>query len=163
MKKLILSAIVVFGAYTGHAQLLTPADGGSVKASVSERIGITDVTISYGRPAVKGRDGKIWGGVVFNGFKNLGYGAGKDAPWRAGANENTTIEFSTDVMVDGHALPAGKYGFFVAYGQYSSTLIFSSNTSSWGSYFYDPKEDVLRVNVRQAGRFRRPRTPNLRI
>src|SRR5579872_6068461 len=146
MKRLILSGILILGLNNTHAQLLVPADGGSVKASVSERIGITDVTINYGRPAVKGREGKIWGGLVYTGFQNQGFGSGKDAPWRAGANENTTIEFSTDVLVEGHPLHAGKYGFFVAYGPASCTLIFSSNSTSWGSFFYDDKEDVLRVN-----------------
>jgi hypothetical protein len=148
MKRLILSGILIFGLNNIHAQLLVPADGGSAKASVSERIGITDVTINYGRPAVKGREGKIWGTLVYTGFQNQSFGNGKDAPWRAGANENTTIEFSTDVLVEGHPLRAGKYGFFVAYGPASCTLVFSSNTTSWGSFFYDDKEDVLRINVK---------------
>jgi hypothetical protein len=148
MKKIFLSTIIIICCYGGNAQLTTPANGGSVKASVSERIGLTDVTINYGRPAVHGREGKIWGGVVYEGFQNQGFGNGKDAPWRAGANENTVIEFSTDVTVDGHPLKAGKYGFFVAYGPSSSTLIFSANTTSWGSFFYEDKEDVLRVPVK---------------
>ena len=102
MKKQLLLAIVMLGIQTLHAQLLTPASGGSSKAMTAERIGITDVTVNYGRPAVKGREGKIWGGVVYTGYQNLGFGSAKSSPWRAGANENTTIEFSTDVMVDGH-------------------------------------------------------------
>jgi len=131
-----------------QAQLTTPADGNSVKATTGERIGLTDVTICYGRPAVRGREGKIWGGVVHTGFQNLGFGNGKDSPWRAGANENTTIEFSTDVMIEGKSLAAGKYGFFVAYSPDNCTLIFSKATTSWGSFFYDPAEDVLRVSVK---------------
>lgn len=148
MKKIVLIAALVLYGIAGKAQLTTPADGGSVKASVSERIGLTDVTINYGRPAVKGREGKIWGGLVYEGFQNQGFGNGKDAPWRAGANENTTIEFSTDVMVEGRQLHAGKYGFFVAYSPAVCTLIFSSNSTSWGSFFYEEKEDVLRVTVK---------------
>ena len=148
MKNQFLIIVVLFSAISTNAQLLEPANGGSSKAWVGERIGITDVTINYGRPAVKGREGKIWGDLVYTGFKNQGFGSGNDAPWRAGANENTTIEFSTDVQVEGLKMPAGKYGFFVAYGPDKCTIIFSSNTSSWGSYFYDVKEDVLRVSVR---------------
>src|SRR5215510_631620 len=97
---------------TAFAQLTTPPDGGNKKAMVGERIGITDVTIHYDRPGVKGREGKIWGQLVYTGFTDLGFGTSKAAPWRAGANENTTIEFSTDVKIEGQSLPAGKYGFF---------------------------------------------------
>lgn len=133
---------------TNAQNLTTPPNGGNKKASVSERIGITDVTIHYDRPGVKGREGKIWNGLVHTGFTDLGFGTSKAAPWRAGANENTTITFSTDVMVEGKSLAAGTYGFFVAMGSGDATLIFSNNTSSWGSFFYDPKEDVLRVQVK---------------
>src|SRR4030095_9242885 len=89
--------------------LTTAPSGGNKKASVSERIGLTDVTIHYDRPGVKGREGKIWGQLVHAGFIDQGFGSSKSAPWRGGANENTTIEFSTDVTIDGKPLPAGKY------------------------------------------------------
>ena len=148
MKNSIMTVCAVVCMVPAMAQLTTPADGTSARARVSERIGLTDVTVSYGRPAVKGREGKIWGGLVHTGFKNLGFGNGKESPWRAGANENTTMEFSTDVMIEGKQLAAGKYGFFVAYQPDYCTLIFSKATSSWGSYFYEPDEDVLRVNVK---------------
>lgn len=131
-----------------HAQLTGTASGTSVRGKVGERIGLTDVMIDYGRPAVKGREGKIWGDLVYTGFQNQGFGNGKDAPWRAGANENTVIEFSNDVNIEGRPLAAGKYGFFIAYGADECTLIFSKATSSWGSYFYEPAEDVLRVKVK---------------
>src|SRR6202000_2969300 len=72
----------------------------------------------------------------------------KVSPWRAGANENTTIEFSTDVTIEGQPLAAGKYGFFIAYDLNESTLIFSKNSTSWGSFFYNPAEDVLKVKVK---------------
>lgn len=130
------------------AQLTTLPDGGNKMAMVGERIGLTDVTIHYNRPGVKGREGKIWGQLIKAGFNDLGFGSSKAAPWRAGANENTTIEFSTDVKIEGHNLPAGKYGFFIAYDPNESTLIFSKNSSSWGSFFYDDKEDALRVKVK---------------
>ncbi len=133
---------------TGFSQLTAPPDGGNKKAVVGERIGITDVTIHYDRPGVKGREGKIWGQLIHVGYKDLGFGTSKAAPWRAGANENTTIEFSTDVKIGGQPLPAGKYGFFIAYDPNECTLIFSKNSTSWGSFFYVDAEDVLRVKVK---------------
>jgi tetratricopeptide (TPR) repeat protein len=133
-----------------HSQIpLTVApSGGNKKASVSERIGLTDVTIRYDRPAVKGREGKIWGQLVPLGFVDQGFGSSKAAPWRAGSNENTSFEFSTDVKIEGQPLPAGKYGFFIAYDVNEPTLIFSKNATSWGSYYYDDKEDALRVKIK---------------
>jgi tetratricopeptide (TPR) repeat protein len=124
-----------------------PPAGGNKKASVSERIGITDVTIHYDRPAVNGREGKIWGGVVHYGFLDLDYGTSKAAPWRAGANENTTIEFTSEVTIEGKPLPAGKYGFFIGMGPDKATLVFSKFNTAWGSFYYDPKDDALRVDV----------------
>ena len=128
--------------------LTTSPSGGNKKASVSERIGITDVTIHYDRPGVKGREGKIWGQLVPTGYTDQFFGNTKEAPWRAGANESTTIEFSTDVKIEGQTLPAGKYGFFIAYGADECTLIFSKDATSWGSFYYDPKYDVLRIKVK---------------
>jgi hypothetical protein len=123
-------------------------DGGNKRASVSETVGITDISIHYDRPGVKGRDGKIWGQLVPVGYADQGFGTSKAAPWRAGSNENTTFGCSTDVTINGQPLPAGKYGFFVAYGTDECTLIFSKNASSWGSFYYKPEEDVLRVKVK---------------
>src|SRR5580704_7500163 len=121
MKKLLhagtILAIIqfVFVGFT-HAQLTSLPSGGNKRASVSEGIGITNVTINYSRPAVKKRDGHIWGELIPVGFIDQGFGSSKSAPWRAGANENTIIEFSTDVKIEGQPLAAGKYGFFIAYG-----------------------------------------------
>ncbi|MEO6612855.1 MAG: DUF2911 domain-containing protein [Chitinophagaceae bacterium] len=147
-KILSLSLLLSLLTATSFSQLITPPDGGNKKAMVGERIGITDVTIHYDRPGVKGREGKIWGQLVHSGYTDLGFGTSKAAPWRAGANENTTIEFSTDVKIEGQSLAAGKYGFFIAYDPNESTLIFSKNNTSWGSFFYDDKEDILRVKVK---------------
>lgn len=130
---LMLSNFVLLSAL--DAQLTGLPDGGNKRAMVGERVGLTDVTISYNRPGVKGREGKIWGQLIPAGFNDLGFGTSKAAPWRAGANENTIIEFSTDVKVEGQSLPAGRYGFFVAYDPNECTLIFSKNSSSWGSFF----------------------------
>ena len=149
MKKLSLFVILVISATFSFAQnLTTPPDGGNKKATVGERIGITDVNIHYDRPAVKGREGRIWGALVPYGFTDQGFGTSKSAPWRAGANENTTISFSTDVQVEGKHLPAGTYALFIALTETDATIIFSKNSTSWGSFFYNEKEDALRVTVK---------------
>src|SRR3954468_9217769 len=133
MHHVLTMLLIALLATAGHAQLasfsllnLTTLPNGSCKkASVTEQVGITEVTITYCRPAVRGREGEIWGKLVHEGYTDFGFGTARKAPWRAGANENTTIEFSTDVKIEGHVLAAGKYGFFIAYGPNVCTLIFS--------------------------------------
>ena len=120
----LVTSFLVLISIVSKAQVTFPADGNK-KASVSEFIGITKVKINYSRPSVNGREGEIWGKVVHYGFEDLHNGTSKAAPWRAGANENTTIEFSTDVFVEGQPLQKGKYGFFIAMGQEKATVIFS--------------------------------------
>src|SRR5215218_4075070 len=134
---------------TAQITLTSLPSGGNKKAFVGERIGLTDVVIHYDRPGVKGREGKIWGQLIPVGFTDPGFGSSKAAPWRAGANENTTITFSNDVKIEGQPLKAGTYGFFIAYDPNESTIIFSKNNTSWGSYYYDSTEDALRVKVKQ--------------
>lgn len=147
MKRLLLPLLLLtFFAITAHCQITWPGDGNK-KASVSEDIGITTVKVNYSRPAVNGREGKIWGKLVHYGFQDLHYGTSKAAPWRAGANENTTIEFSTPVMIENKPLEAGKYGFFIAMGAEKATLVFSKFNTAWGSFYYDSKDDALRVEV----------------
>lgn len=153
MKKLFkacLALAITQLAFVGlaQAQLTSLPNGGNKRASVSEGIGITNVTIAYSRPGIKNREGHIWGGLIPVGYVDQGFGPSKAAPWRAGANENTTIEFTTDVKIDGQPLSAGKYGFFIAYDPNECTLIFSKNSTSWGSFYYKPDEDVLRVKVK---------------
>jgi len=155
MKKIFLALMLTIAAVAGFtdtslAQLTSLPDAGNRRATVSEGIGITEVTIHYNRPHVRGREGQIWGKLIPVGYVDQGFGPSKSAPWRAGANENTWIEFSTDVMIEGQPLPAGKYGFTVAYDPSECTLIFSKNYTSWGSFFYDPSEDALRVKVKPA-------------
>ncbi len=147
MKRIFFSVALLTGI-TVNAQLTSLPSGGNKKAKVAEQIGLTKVEINYDRPGVKGREGKVWGPVVPVGFTNPGFGSSRSAPWRAGANENTTIEFSTGVKIEGQVLPAGKYGFFIAYDPNECTLIFSKNASSWGHYYYDEKEDALRIKVK---------------
>jgi len=119
----------------------------SLKASVMQRIGIdADITIEYSRPGVKGR--KIWGELVPYGLApGNKYSNGKPFPWRAGANENTTIEFSKDVLIEGNKLPAGKYGIHIIPSEKDWIIIFSKNNSAWGSLSYNQEEDALRVTV----------------
>lgn len=150
MKKILTVLFTAASFTTAFAQipLTVLPSGGNKKAAVTERVGLTDVTIHYNRPGVKGREGKIWGQLVPVGFTDPGFGSSKSAPWRAGANENTTIEFTTDVKIHGQSLPAGKYGFFIAYGPDECTLIFSRHSGSWGHYYYNEKEDALRVKVK---------------
>ena len=114
----------------------------SQRGSVTQRIGLTDITIAYHRPEVGGRE--IWG-------KTVPYGK----VWRAGANENTTITLSDDVSVEGKPLPAGTYGLHTIPDKDQWTMIFSKNSTSWGSFSYDEKEDALRLTTRpQAADFR---------
>jgi tetratricopeptide (TPR) repeat protein len=94
------------------------------------------------------RKGKIWGGLVPWGLSDLGFNGCKECPWRAGANENTTFTVTHDVRVQGQALPAGTYGLHMIPGQDAWTVIFSKDASSWGSFWYDSKNDALRVTTK---------------
>ena len=107
----------------------------SQHAVVSQRIGITDITINYHRPLVNDR--KVWGRLV-------PYGQ----VWRAGANENTTITFSDPVTIEGKPLDRGTYGLHMIPNADEWTVIFSKNSTSWGAFTYKQDEDALRVNVK---------------
>src|SRR5213595_1875162 len=128
--------IVIFGL-TGAAFAQNDLNLPDVSqaAEVKQRIALTDITINYHRPLVNGR--KIWGALV-------PYGK----VWRAGANENTTIAFSDPVSVEGQPLPKGTYGLHMIPNENEWTIIFSKNSTSWGSFTYDQKEDALRVKVK---------------
>src|SRR5215510_13009577 len=120
MKQFLLLVLILAFAYSSYSQVMPltlEPDGGNRKASVSEQVGIVKIAINYNRPGVKGREGKIWNtSVAHYGFIDLGHGTSSAAPWRAGANENTTISFSHPVNIEGKDLPAGVYGFFIALG-----------------------------------------------
>src|SRR5262245_62585932 len=107
----------------------------SQAAEVKQRLALTDITVNYHRPLVNSR--KIWGGLV-------PYGK----VWRTGANENTTIEFSDAVSVEGKPLAKGIYGLHMIPNPDSWTVIFSKTNTAWGSYSYDQKDDALRVDVK---------------
>jgi tetratricopeptide (TPR) repeat protein len=135
-----VAALLVTGLFVAvpfaqaQSALLNLPDA-SQHARVSQRIGITDITVDYHRPLVRGR--KIFGGLQ-------AYGQ----VWRAGANYNTTIEFSDPVTVEGQPLPKGVYGLHLIPGETSWVVIFSKNSTSWGSFTYDKAEDALRVTVK---------------
>jgi len=107
----------------------------SQKASVTQTVGLTEVTITYSRPGVKGR--AIWGGLV-----------PYDKVWRTGANEATTISFSDDVKIGGQSLPAGTYSLHTIPAKEEWTIIINSAANQWGSYEYDQSKDAIRIKVK---------------
>ena len=137
-----------------QAGLTLPPSGGNQRSTVIQQIGPVRVSVDYSSPHVHSpagddRKGKIWGGLVPYGMANLGFGTcGDQCPWRGGANENTVFTTSHDIKVQGQLLPAGAYGVHFLPGKEEWTVIFSKNSTSWGSFFYDPKEDALRVTAR---------------
>jgi hypothetical protein len=133
--------------------MAVPPSGNNQKATVMQGVGPATVTIDYSSPAVHGPDGKdrrgqIWGKLVPYGLTDLGFGLGKPAPWRAGANENTVFTVSDDVTIEGKQLRAGRYGLHMIAGPEEWTLVFSKDSNAWGSFYYDPEHDMLRVNVK---------------
>lgn len=149
-----LLALVVTSA--ARAQTITqPFSGDNQAASVTQWIGPVKVTVDYSSPDVHGpggedRRGKIWGGLVPYGLHDLGFNDCKQCPWRGGANQNTVFSVSHDVTIEGQPLKAGRYGLFFIADPAEWTVIFSSVSTSWGAYTYDPAEDVLRVKVKPA-------------
>jgi len=131
MAALVAAALIANASSAAELQLPRP----SQKAQVMQTVGLTDVTITYSRPGVKGR--VIWGGLV-----------PYDKVWRTGANEATDITFSTDVKVNGQPLPAGTYSLHTIPTQGDWTVIFNKQADQWGSYSYDEKEDALRIQVK---------------
>lgn len=138
------------------AQTITitqPPNGGNQKSSVSQWMGLGSVTVVYRGPDVhdntgKDRRGKIWGNLVHYGFEDMGFGTSSASPWRAGANEITTIQFSHPMRVNGKNIPAGIYGLMLAVDSLKPwNWIFSSASTGWGTYYYNAEEDVLRVEA----------------
>jgi hypothetical protein len=114
----------------------------SPNASVTQMVGVTEITVRYSRPGVKGR--KIWGDLV-------PYGE----VWRTGANENTTIKFSTPVKIEGKELPAGTYGLQTIPTAGDWTVIFSKDANEWGAFNYKQEDDALRIQAKpQPAEFR---------
>ncbi|HKO60509.1 MAG TPA: DUF2911 domain-containing protein [Pyrinomonadaceae bacterium] len=152
-----VAALTVFAAQSAAAQVRTPRP--SQKASVTQTIGVTDVTITYSRPGVKGR--KIWGDALpsqeAKGEATLDdqNARPKDAPivpwghaWRTGANEATQFVVTDDVLINGQKLPAGSYSLHTVPTRDEWTIIFNSVANQWGSFNYDPSKDTLRVKAK---------------
>jgi hypothetical protein len=133
MRKTLLITLLAIAALPALAQLKLPR--ASQKSTLSQTVGLTDITIVYSRPGVKGR--KIWGALV-------PYGQ----VWRTGANEATTIAFSDDVTINGKDLPKGMYSLHTIPGEAEWTLIFNKTADQWGSYSYDATKDALRVTAK---------------
>ena len=131
---LVLAVLVTANAAMaqGFAPFKTPQ--ASPEASAEQTVGITEIKVSYHRPAVNKR--KVWGELVP--YKEV---------WRAGANENTTISFSSDVSVGGQKLAAGTYGLHMIPTESDWTIIFSKQNAAWGSFSYDQKEDAARITA----------------
>ena len=139
---------MVFGAQG----LTFPPSGDNFRSTVTQAIGPVKVSIDYSSPRVvrgpNDRRGKIWGELVPWGMSDLGFNDCKSCPWRAGANENTLFSVTNDVKVQGQSLEAGTYGLHMIPGQDEWTIIFSKDTTSWGSFWYDAKQDALRVKTK---------------
>jgi hypothetical protein len=152
MKYLLAFMLTLCISAQMFAQSITlPPSGDNQKSSVTQWIGLASITITYNSPDVTGpngedRKGRIWGELIPYGFSDPGYGTSASAPWRAGANENTTISFSHDMTIDGRQIKAGTYGLFVDVQKEGPwTWIFSSDADNWGHYHYTPGHDALRV------------------
>ncbi|EMS32669.1 hypothetical protein C943_01022 [Mariniradius saccharolyticus AK6] len=134
-KSILLSFVLIAGIYSlGLAQQIQMPQA-SPTAKISQKIGLTDVTIDYSRPSTKGR--KIFGELVTYG-----------EVWRTGANAATVITFSTPVIIEGNNLPAGSYALYSIPGKSDWTIIFSKNTKLWGAVGYNQDEDALRFTVK---------------
>ncbi|HYO79085.1 MAG TPA: DUF2911 domain-containing protein [Thermoanaerobaculia bacterium] len=156
MRQTIIALAAVLFSFQAGAQALSsaPPNGDNQRSSVTQHIGLVKVTIDYNSPDVHApngddRRGKIWGTLVPWGGPDDPFGTCTECPWRAGANENTVFTVSHDVKIDGQPLPAGSYGLFMLPAENADwTVIFSKNNTSWGSYYYDAKEDALRIKVK---------------
>ena len=150
---LLASATLVASSVATYGQSITlPPDADNERSDVAQQIGMVRAAVEYHSPDVHGptgedRRGKIWGGLVPWGIHDLGFN-GRKGPWRAGANENTVFSVSHPVLVEGKPLAAGRYGLHMLAGESEWTIIFSKNSSSWGSFSYDQAEDALRVTVK---------------
>lgn len=157
LKSFNLLVAIVAMVTLANAQISTPPSGNNQRSVTKQYIGKACwVKIDYNSPDVTGpngqsREGQIWGQLVPYGFNSLGFGIStpdNPSPWRAGANENTVIEFSHNMKIQGKDIAAGKYGFHVVPMEEGPwTIILSKDYQAWGSYFYTPDRDALRVEA----------------
>ena len=135
MRRAVVTILVFLATTAVFAQQQIRTPRPSPKASMMQAVGVTDITINYNRPGVKGR--QIWGALV-----------PYDKVWRTGANEATTIEFSDEVLINGQKLAKGLYSLHTIPGREEWTIIFNKVAEQWGSYSYDEANDALRVKAR---------------
>ncbi len=153
MKYVLAIVFLAFSSFTfgqESSELSTPPNGDAERAEVSQWIGPVKISIAYHSPHVHNppgtdRTGHIWGELAHYGFFDEGFGPTKGAPWRAGANESTSITFSHDVKIDGKDLKAGTYALFLEVEETGPWSWIFSNHLGWGSFQYDAKDDVMRV------------------
>jgi hypothetical protein len=159
MRCLVLSIVVLVAPAAPEAialaqeraELTTPPNGDNQKAEVSQWIGLVKVTIAYHSPRVhfQGREraGHIWGELIPYGLYDEGFGPSKAAPWRAGANESTTLTVSHDVQLEGKTLRAGTYAVFLELSRTGPWTWILSTNPGWGAFQYDSNEVTLRVPI----------------
>lgn len=144
---IVLMVFVICFSFSSLVKAQDDKPKKSPRATVSQIIGVeTKVTIDYSRPAMRGRD--IYWDVVPNGMEEPNnYSDNKPYPWRAGADQNTTIEFSEDLEIEGKAIAAGKYSIHMIPSETTWVVIFNKVNDGWGSYKYDQNQDALRVTI----------------
>ena len=135
MRKTILITIALLIAVSAYPQQQLRLPAASPSATLTQTVGLTDITIKYSRPGVKGR--QIWGSLV-----------PYDQIWRTGANQATTIQFSDDVTINGQKLPKGTYAFFTIPGRDQWTVVFNKQAEQWGAFNHDTAQDVLKFTVK---------------
>ena len=153
MKKTLLLLILfkgIFACGQELSEIAIPPNGDNEKAEVSQWVGPVKITIDYHSPDVHApngtdRKGHIWGELVHYGFIDQGFGPSKSGPWRAGANESTTISLSHDVTIDGKHVKAGTYAMFLDLEKTGPSYWILSSNIGWGSFQYEPKFDIIRI------------------
>lgn len=150
----LIACAITLSSFAQTYTLTSPPSGNNQRSTVTQWIGLASVSITYNGPDVHGpngedRKGQIWGELVHYGLKDPdGYGTSTASPWRAGANEITSVTFSHDVKINGKDLKAGTYGLYLLLDKDGPwTWIFNKNAVSWGAYYYSDKLDALRVEA----------------
>jgi len=131
----LLTVVLLIASFCQAQTVMLDLPRPSQHAVITQRVGITDITVNYHRPLVNDR--QVWGKLV-------PYGQ----VWRAGANENTTVTFTDPVTIEGQPLDKGTYGLHMIPGESQWTVIFSKMSTAWGSFSYKQDEDALRVTVK---------------
>jgi len=149
----LMLALVTGSGLNAQNQISTPRIP-SPAARVHQVVGASYISIDYSRPSIVAtngddRTGNIWGVMIpYNFDYQSSFGNKKPLPWRAGANENTVIRISHDARIEGKPLKAGTYGLFITIKEDGGAMvIFSKDTASWGSFYYEESRDALRVTV----------------